>query len=64
MISRNDERKGRSAFMELRVMSNSGLETLVAVTDLIRKRKLPVEEVFLDKGTLDSVFRKITAQTE
>ena len=64
IIPRDDQFQRRSALMGFQIMSKTDIGVLVSITDLIRKGKLPVEEVYLEKGTLDSVFRKITVQSE
>ena len=64
IIPRDDQFQRRSALMGFQIMSKTDIGVLVSITDLIRKGKLPVEEVYLEKGTLDSVFRKITIQSE
>ena len=43
------------------ILEKSGKVDLIELRKLISEKKLPVEEIFRQKGTLDRVFRKITS---
>ena len=52
--------KTRDGGVSLRIRpKNSGL-IATDVADVIRSKKIPVREMFVDRGSLDDVFRKIT----
>jgi ABC-2 type transport system ATP-binding protein len=45
----------------LRAVPKNGAGIVTDVASVIRQRSLMVEEVFVEKGKLDDVFRKITS---
>ncbi len=44
----------------LRILPQGGASIALAVGDLLRAKNIPAQEVFVDKGSLDDVFRQIT----
>jgi ABC-2 type transport system ATP-binding protein len=45
----------------LRARPESGAAIAEDIGAMLRDRNIPVREVFVERGTLDDVFRKITA---
>ena len=56
-LSQNKHDNGLIGF---RILANEGTSSLVQANRVIREKNLPVEEVYLEKGALDKVFREIT----
>ncbi|MEE8393035.1 MAG: ABC transporter ATP-binding protein [Rhodospirillales bacterium] len=48
----------------LRVYPKGGKPIAGEISDLINSRNIPVREIFVEKGSLDEVFRKITTSGE
>ena len=47
--------------LRLRARPESGAEVADPIGDMLRAKAIPVHEIFVEHGTLDDVFRKITA---
>ena len=52
-----------SGVTQLTVLPKDGGSIAVAVSDLVRAKNVDTHELFVDKGTLDDVFRRITQET-
>ncbi len=46
----------------LRVLSDGDPSVIARISDCIREKNLPVDEIYVEKGALDDVFRQITAE--
>ncbi|MDA0306857.1 MAG: ABC transporter ATP-binding protein [Proteobacteria bacterium] len=54
--------KGRDGAVCLRIRPKKSALIASDVADIMGKKKIPVREMFIDRGTLDEVFRKITQE--
>ena len=54
------QNKHDNGLIGLRILANKGASILVQANRVIREKSLPVEEIYLEKGALDKVFREIT----
>jgi len=49
--------------VQLRAVPRSGSEPTAAIGTLLREKQLPYQEIFVERGKLDDVFREITTGT-
>lgn len=56
--------KGQDGAVCLRIRPKKSALIATDISDMLRKKKIPVREMFMDRGTLDEVFRKITADNK
>ncbi len=45
----------------LRILPRNGADVIASVRECLRSEDIPVEEIFLERGRLDDVFRQLTA---
>ena len=59
-IARIETAKGASGQLELHAIPRDGALIAAEVAALLREKSVPVEEIFVERGKLDDVFRQIT----
>lgn len=62
-VARIDDVPGANGTAEVRVLAKPGLSIAVEVGEVVRAKGILVDEIFVERGTLDSVFRDITQGT-
>ena len=63
-IDRIETKMYRRGMRQVVVFPKDGANILNNVSDTVRKKKIPIEQLYAERGRLDEVFRQITGDTK